>query len=501
MAVVASGVFMATLDASIVNVSLPTLARDLEAPFASAQWITLAYLLVITGLLLPAGRLAQIIGTKRLFLIGLSIFTFGSLLAGLAPNIWSLVAFRVIQATGGAITQALGPGLVVGVFPPTERGKAVGLILTAVSAGLVTGPVLGGLILGSLGWPFLFLVNVPVGLIAITLGIRILPGSAERTGGAFDWIGSATLVAGLLSLLLGLNQIQRLGLISPVVIALVVLGLGLFLTFARRQSTTPEPTIDPALFQVPDFTTATLAGYLTFAGLATQILLLPFYLQDVLNLPIQQIGLLMVVVPALMGILGTPAGILADRTSERVVGSSGILISAIGLALLGTLSSDTPPLMIGLRLVVIGIGYALFNSGNSSTLMGAADISNRNQASAVLALARNLGQSTGQALWGTIWASIVILQFGQSNPDNTSGPEAVQAFRIVFGIGAIVVLVGALISIGSRSLKSHSEQVHQIDESKSTTCPEFPESTRSSSGSASGRNGSGDPSPATRRNC
>jgi hypothetical protein len=113
--------------------------------------------------------------------------------------------------------------------------------------------------------------------------------------------------------------------------------------------------------------------------------------------------------------------------------------------------------MIGLRLVVIGIGYALFNSGNSSTLMGAADISNRNQASAVLALARNLGQSTGQALWGTIWASIVILQFGQSNPGNMSGPEAVQAFRIVFGIGAFVVLVGALISIGSRSIKSDSE--------------------------------------------
>ena len=453
MAVVASGVFMATLDASIVNVSLPTLAHELEAPFASAQWITLAYLLVITGFLLPAGRLAQIVGTKRLFLIGLIIFTFGSLLAGLAPNIWSLVAFRVIQATGGAITQALGPGLVVGVFPPTDRGKAVGLILTAVSAGLVTGPVMGGLILGSLGWPFLFLINVPVGLAAIALGIRVLPGSDNPTGGECDWIGSATLMAGLLSLLLGLNQIQRLGLTSPVVTALVVLGLALLLTFARRQSTTPEPTIDPAMFQVRDFTTATIAGYLTFAGMATQILLLPFYLQHVLDLPVQQIGLTMVIVPALMGLLGTPAGILADRTSARVVGSSGILISAIGLALLGTLSAETPPLMIGVRLTIIGIGYALFNSGNSSMLMGAAAISNRNQASAVLALARNLGHSTGQALWGTIWASITILKFGASSPEAASGPETVHAFQIVFGIGAIVVLTGALVSIGSGFLK------------------------------------------------
>ena len=447
MAIVASGVFMATLDASIVNVSLPTLVRELDAPFDRVQWVTLAYVIAITGLLLPSGRLAQMRGAKRLYLFGFLVFTVGSLLCGLASNVGLLIAFRVVQGVGGSMTQALGPALVVDAFPPSERGRAIGFILSAVSIGLVSGPVLGGLILGSLGWPFIFLLNVPVGIAAVALGARILPAGMPGTGGRFDLRGAALLMFGLVFLVVGLNRIQTLGITSAAVIALIVAGLTMLLGFAWWQTRTRWPTIEPGMFRVPDFTAATLAGYLTFAGAATQILLLPFYLQRVLDLPVHQVGLLMVTVPALMGLLGTPSGILADRTSSRTVGALGIGLVAIGLALLTTLSSDTSPWAVVPRLAVIGVGMAMFNSGNASMLMGAAASEHRNQASAVLALARNMAQATGQALWGTIWATIVVLQLGVDGPDVAAGPDTVGAFRIVFGAAGVVVVLGVLVTL------------------------------------------------------
>jgi len=456
MAVVASGVFMATLDASIVNVSLPTLVRELDAPFDRVQWVTLAYVIAITSLLLPAGRLAQMRGVKRLYLAGFLVFTIGSLLCGLAPNAGALIGFRVIQGIGGSITQALGPALVVTAFPPSERGKAIGFILSAVSIGLVSGPVVGGFILGALGWPFIFLINVPIGVAAISLGARILPEGAQGTGGRFDLRGAALLTIGLTLLVVGLNRIQTLGIASPIVIALIVVGLALLVGFGWWQTRTRWPTIQPEMFRVPDFTASMLAGYLAFAGAATQILLLPFYLQRVLELPVQQVGLLMVTVPALMGLLGTPSGMLADRTSPRTVGALGIGLVAIGLWLLTTLAADTAPWAVVPRLAVIGIGMAMFNSGNASMLMGSAAAEHRNQASAVLALARNMAQATGQALWGTIWASIVVLQLGVPGPDAAAGPDTVGAFRIVFGAAGAVVLLGVLVTLAPLRSSKHA---------------------------------------------
>lgn len=228
---------------------------------------------------------------------------------------------------------------------------------------------------------------------------------------------------------------------------MITVGLALLAGFGWWQTRTRWPTIEPAMFRVPDFTASMLAGYLAFAGAATQILLLPFYLQRVLELPVQQVGLLMVTVPALMGLLGTPSGMLADRTSSRTVGALGIGIVAVGLALLTTMAADTSPWAVVPRLAVIGIGMAMFNSGNASMLMGAASAEHRNQASAVLALARNMAQATGQALWGTIWASIVMLQLGVPGPDAAAGPDTVGAFRIVFGAAGAVVLLGVVATV------------------------------------------------------
>ena len=447
MLVVASGVFMTTLDASIVNVSLPTLVEELHAPFAAVQWVVLGYVLVITGLLLPAGRVAEIVGRRRLFLLGFAVFTATSLVAGFAVNVWMLVAARVIQGTGAAAMQAISPALLLDAFPARERGRAMGMNASAVSLGLLAGPMLGGVVLGTLGWPYIFFLKVPVGVVGVLLGLRVLPRSPGTGSRGFDWYGSVGLVVGLVALLLGLNQIQRAGLTSPLVVGLLaaaVVALAGSLWWQRR---TPVPTLDLGLFRIREFSAATLAAFLSFSGMAAQMLLLPFYLQRVLALPVGQIGLVLGTVPAITGVLGPISGALADRFGPRLIASTGVLVSSSGLAWLATVSAQSSAWEVVARLAVVGIGLGMFNSANASSLMGSAPPEHRGQAGAMMALARNMAQATGQALWGTLWALLVVVQVGVSNAEQAVPAQTVDAFRITFGVAAAVMAVAIAVSL------------------------------------------------------
>ena len=447
MLVVASGVFMSTLDTSIVNVSLPTLVEELDAPFAAVQWVVLGYMLVITGLLLPAGRAAEIVGRRRLFLLGFLVFTISSLIAGFAANVWMLVATRAVQGAGAAAMQAISPALLLDAFPARERGRALGMNASAVSLGLLAGPMVGGVVLGTLGWPYIFFLKVPVGVAGILLGLRVLPRNPGTGARRFDWCGSAGLVAGLVALLLGLNQIQRAGLGSPLVVGLLaaaVLVLAGSLWWQRR---TPVPTIDLRLFTIREFSAATLAAFLSFSAMASQVLLLPFYLQRVLALPVGQIGLVLGTVPAIMGVLGPISGSLADRFGPRLIASSGVVVSSSGLALLTTLNAQSSALDVVARLAVVGIGIGVFGSANASSLMGAAPPQQRGQAGAMMALARNMAQATGQAVWGTCWALLATLQLGVASTEQAVPAQTVDAFRITFAAAAAVMAIAIVVSM------------------------------------------------------
>ena len=446
MAVVASGVFMATLDASIVNVSLPTLVADLDAPFVAVQWVVLAYLLVIAGLLMPAGRAAEILGRRRLFLQGFVVFTLGSLLAGFAPNVWFLIAFRIVQAIGGAAMQAISPALALDVFPAHERGRALGIVLGAVSIGLVAGPMVGGAVLGALSWPFIFFINVPVGVAGVLLGLRVLPAGQPARGGQFDFIGSAGLIAGLVLLLFGLNQIQTSSAGAPQVVVSLALGAAVLGTALWRQHRVPNPTIDLRLFRIREFSAASLASFLAFSGVAAQVLLLPFYLENVRGLKVAQVGLVLATLPALMGLVGLAGGVLSDRFGPRIVATAGLVLFTGSLASLATLGGDSPTFAVVARLAVGGVGLGLFNSANGSSLMGAAPPQSRSQAGAVMALARNMSMASGQALWGTVWATIVLVQVGVAA--TAAAPlDTVDAFRTVFAAAAVLAAAAVVVSL------------------------------------------------------
>ena len=276
LAVVMTSVFMATLDSSAVNITLPTLAVEFDATFDALQWVVLAYLLVITGLLLPFGRVADVLGRRRFFVAGLATFVAGSLLSGMAVDVWMLVACRVLQGLGSAATQAIGAALVIDAFPQNERGRAMGWVLSAVSAGLITGPLAGGVLVGTIGWRWIFYLNVPVGLVSLALGLRSLPYSAPVGPRRFDVPGAASLVAGVMLVLFGLNRVQVAGLIAPLALAPLLTGLVLLGGFLAWQRRSPAPTVDLDMFRVRELSAATLAAFLAFAGLSSLVLLLPF---------------------------------------------------------------------------------------------------------------------------------------------------------------------------------------------------------------------------------
>ena len=272
MAAVAMGVFLATIDGSIVNIALPTLVDSLNTNFAVVQWVVLSYLLTLATLLLSVGRLGDIRGKKRIYATGFVVFTIGSLLCGLSSSVYMLIAMRVVQGVGAAMILALGPAIVTEAFPGNERGRALGLIGSIVSIGIITGPVLGGLILGRLSWHWIFFVNLPVGVLGVWMVRRYVPDIPPSGGKSFDFVGAGSLFVSLLTLLLGLTFGQDMGFTNPIVLGLFGTWLLFLAIFILTELRVEEPMIDLRLFRNGLFSINLITGFLTFVAISGTIL-------------------------------------------------------------------------------------------------------------------------------------------------------------------------------------------------------------------------------------
>jgi EmrB/QacA subfamily drug resistance transporter len=449
MTAVAMGVFLATIDGSIVNVALPTLTEALQADFAWVQWVVLAYLLTVTSLMLGFGRLADMVGKKLIYQTGFVIFVLGSALCGTAPNVGWLIGFRVLQAVGAAMMMALGTAIVTEAFPSSERGRALGVMGLMVSLGIITGPTLGGLILNSLSWRWIFYVNLPIGLAGIVLVQRNVQMLRPMGGQHFDVLGAVFLFFGLLGLLLALSLGQNLGFANGVVLALLVgfvLFLMLFIGVELRQE---QPMVDLRLFQDGLFSVNLLTGFLSFVASAGTILLMPFYLQDVLGLPPARLGLVMGVVPLLVGMIAPFSGRLSDRVGSRILTTIGLAILLMGYVAVGTLGADTTVWGYVVRFAPVGIGLGFFQSPNNSAIMGAVPRNRLGVASGLLSVTRTLGQTTGVALLGSIWASQMRGYAGAGGANVTALPvtSQVMALHDALRLAAGLVLVSLLLSL------------------------------------------------------
>ena len=413
--------------ATSINVAIPSVVRAFDSEFAVVQWVVLSYLLANSVLLPIIGRVADILGKKSLFVAGFGVFTLASLLCGISPSVGWLIGFRALQGVGAGMLLALGLAIVTDTFPSYERGKALGINGAILSVGIVVGPSLGGFLVDAFSWRWVFAIGVPVGIAGALLALRFVPADKPAGQQHFDLPGAAALFSFLLALLLALTLGQQRGFVSAEILTLFALSavlLGVFLWLEHRS---PEPILDLKLFRHPELSVGLASGLAAFVSIAGTIFLMPFYLENVLDYPPREVGLLMAVVPIVLVIVAPIAGSLSDRYGSRPVTVVGLGLVFVGYLAIGSLDQDTTALGYILRFLPIGLGMGIFQSPNNSAIMGAVPRERSGVAGGLLSMTRSLGQTAGIAVLGTIWSVRVNTRAEQAlGGDATAAPIAAQ---------------------------------------------------------------------------
>lgn len=429
--VVTGAVLMATIEGSAVNVALPTLASPdgLDVPPADAGWVPLIYSLVLAAGVLPAGRLGDLVGMRRVFVWGTGLFTAASLACAVAPSLPFLLVARGLQGLGSCFLSANALALVSMVFPRGERGKQLGRVGAAVGVGLVAGPSIGGALVEVFGWRSVFLLPLPIGLASLVFQMRVLPRD-EPSGERFDLAGGVLSAVTIVLLALSAHNAPALR-SGPSVFWLLpvgaVLGLLAFWIVQRRAT---SPLVDPALFSAP-LTRALLSKMLSFVVFGLVPFVLPFYLEHHVGLTPGRVGLVMLTTP-LMNLLVAPrAGRLADRIDPRIPSSVGLVMLSVGIGLLAGMAADWSPWDVVWRLAIIGTGGALFQSPNNVIVMGCVQPARFGTASALLAVMRSLGFALSLAVATSLLGRGVVVPLEQLQ----------LAFHIGIAIGVVALLV------------------------------------------------------------
>ncbi len=445
------GVFMFTLDASIVNVALPTLVAAFGTTFSTVQWIVLGYLLIATALVMAAARLGDIHGKRRAYLAGLGIFTVGSLLCGLAPTVGWLIASRALQGLGAVFVSALGAAIVGEMFGTNERGRALGMIGSAVLLGVALGPSVGGFIIELAGWRWMFFVNIPVGIVAMSVVYRFVPDTPGRPATArLDWPGTLLACVMLGGLALGLTWGQRDGFETPLVVALLTTAVVGFAAFLYVESRVSSPILDLRVFRNKPFATGLLMGFLVFLVLGGTGFLQPFFLEIIARYPTAKVGLLLAISPIVGGVTAPMGGALADRIGPRGVALSGLLLVALGCLSFATIDERVSVWGFAWRVAPVGLGMGLFNAANNSSVLNAVPREQLGIASALLSLMRTLGQTTGVPVIASIFSLIAMGQTagGRHHALFTLPPESLLrglhwAFIAAAGLALLAFAAGA----------------------------------------------------------
>jgi EmrB/QacA subfamily drug resistance transporter len=359
---------------------------------------------------------------------------------------------------------ALGLAIVTEAFPPNERGRALGLAGSIVSIGIVVGPTLGGILLENFSWHWIFMVNLPVGILGFLMVLRYLPATRPPGGQRFDIAGALLLCVTLVTLLLGMTSGQRQGFTDPQTLLLFVVSavtLLLFLLVERRHS---QPLIDLQLFRNRLFTVNMATGLIIFISLSGTLILMPFYLENVLGYGVRQVGFLLAAVPIGLGVTAPVSGALADRYGTRPISIVGLLILVIAVWLLSTLAVDTSAAGFMLRFLPLGIGMGMFQSPNNSAIMGSAPRERYGVASGLLAVTRTLGQIIGISVLGSVWAARVFTYHGAAMAEGaTAAPPAAQVSGLhdTFLIMAGTIILALLLALWTwrqeRRLESEPE--------------------------------------------
>ncbi|CQR56754.1 MFS transporter [Paenibacillus riograndensis] len=440
--------FMSTLDGSIVNIALPVLVKQLHLPMAQVEWVTTGYLMAICSAVLFFGKLGDIAGKIRIFKIGTVIFILGSLLCGLSASLPLLIASRVIQAIGASMTMANSQGIVTDIFPATERGKALGLIGTFVSLGSIAGPSLGGIIVSTLGWEYIFWVNVPIGLIAIVLGWKVLPKDLIRVKSKIDLPGSLLFAVFIVTLFAGMLLGQQVGYGDSRIISALAAAAAAFIVFLIVELRRSQPLLQLSLFKNPLFSLSILCAFLVFVANFCFNIIAPFYAQNMLNLSPFYAGFLLMLFPISMVIVAPLSGALSDKIGSEFLTFAGLIVMVIAQFGLARLHDGSAVALVGVWIAMLGIGSGLFQSPNNSLIMSTVPRTQLGSAGSVNSLVRNVGMVVGITIATSILFNVMSSKAGYRVTDLIPGRPDVflSGMHVVFMTSSAICLVSALLT-------------------------------------------------------
>ncbi|MCX6347041.1 MAG: MFS transporter [Actinobacteria bacterium] len=450
--VVALGTFMSALDGSIVNISLPAISSYFNITITTVEWVVLSYLIIISSLLLTFGRLGDLYGHKKIYIIGFAIFTLGSFLCALSSSIILLVIFRALQAVGAGMLMSMGPAIIILNAPANRRGRYLGIIGISVSIALSIGPVLGGFLTSIFGWQSIFLINIPIGVIAFIWALKVLPTAEQAEKHPFDFIGAIILFFALIGIIFPLSFIDKLGISNPLMIGSFVLGTCLLILFVFVELRIKHPMFDFSLFKSRVFLMGNISLLLNFIAQFMIILIIPFYLIQFRNFSASAAGLILIANPVIVLLVTPISGYLTDRYDTRYICSSGMILITTGLFLLGFLNENSNIASIILYLAIIGLGIGMFQTPNNYAIMCSVSQNRSGTASSMLATMRNLGMVLGASLSGSLFSYRQLYLTKILSLKGISGIELnnkifTGAMKFTFIIGAILAFCAIFTSV------------------------------------------------------
>ena len=439
---------MPSLDTSIANAGLPTLAYAFGASFQEVQWIVLAYLLAITTLIVSVGQLGDIVGRRRLLLAGISLFTVASLLCGIAPALWFLIAARAAQGLGAAIMMALTMAFVGETVPQARTGSAMGLLGTMSAVGTTLGPSLGGILIAGFGWRTIFLVNVPLGVLNFLLARRYLP--VDRRAAKMTWVSFDKPGTMLLAVTLGVYALAmtigrgHLGAVNIALLGVAAFGATCFVLVESRVA---SPLIRLAMFRDPVLSASLVMSTLVSTVMMATLVVGPFYLSQALGLGTAVVGIALSAGPLVSALTGVPAGRIVDRVGAQRTTIAGLIGIASGASVVAIMPARFGVFGYLVPLVLMTASYALFQAANNTVIMTGARAEQRGVISGLLSLSRNLGLVTGASMMGAVFA------FASATTDTTAArPDAIAVgMRTTFAVAAILIVVALGIAAARRT--------------------------------------------------
>ena len=442
--------FMASLDTSIANAGLPSISKAFSAPFPMTQWVVLAYLLTVTTLIVSVGKLGDLWGRKNLLSGGVAVFTLSSVVCGFAPNLVTLIAARAIQGIGAAAMLALAISFVAETVPSEKKGWAMGLMGTMSALGTALGPTLGGLLMSRFGWPAIFLVNMPVGLVNLYLVNRFLSSDHRVGTGVFDIWGTALLGAGLacyaMSLTLDLGGIGLNAVLG--IAALILTGV-----FVLQQLRSKSPLVSLKLMSNRSIGSGLAMSFAVSTVIMTTLVVGPFYLSHAFKLDQISVGIVLSIGPAVVALLGPFAGQWADKYGARRLSILGTLIMVFGSVAMCLVPFTWGVLGYIANIITVTAGYSIFQTSNNTVLMSESGVTDRGVVSGLMNLTRNLGLITGAAAMGALFS----LSAGK-NSENL--PIVVSnAMRVTFSAAVVLLVTGMLFGYLFQAKRSPSSQL------------------------------------------